>query len=682
MASEAAAAAANATAKATAKVDEAESIAHADDPDVCIVAGPSSMNADVEPSSEPAAHTITAEELALAMNADTPSASVSGSDDCEWEDAIELSPEGADAAAAGQKQAAQAARTDMWTRAYGYKFGRKLGEWSDGREEATVAPVDMNPVDVAALEAVVLATEHGEGGDSVQEARKLQRAILQSLEEQEQPVAAQNALAEQELPSQKDPGVKCSAAKRVRFESDQADELRLQRDVEKERSEQEPAVDADVAVVEKPGVQPAACAVAVCSSDEEAVHASSLEPVGEAANREAVGTFIEKAGTSQVLQLAAAPETDASRSMMPARDEAANAAGGAMHGGSGRDSVTVPEGSAPGAEQSLGPSDGTRKGVGPRIKLPSMKGAQQRYQLPVRTTQAGAAAGERDTRPPEQSAIFDVAMAGDQDERQTGVADGVEDWGFDWEEEDAELAEAVIADKAAAESSEGSPHQRRRMQNPEPSLALTLVSSHPDSQRPSQTAGRSDEVDAAISIPSAGAKEAGEEGRKGQDGAVEGAAGRGTQLVSKNGRVAEDVGATAATAAHEQQPGRAADMAFAHAAAVEQEQADEEVMQEEEEDDVVVYLMESDSAPGRAPAGVGAQAAATGEEGVAQATTSQVEGSGQDAHMHEPPSGNHADHGDDDVGALQLSVLKYALLFSSKSYPRLLVDRNYCFSVW
>ena len=480
MASEAAIAASDAAAaKATMAAMKAvgpDCVGSPRDLDGSMHAAQSSVDATAQRSAEPAAHTITAEELALAMNAGTPSVSSSGSGsgDCEWEDAVELSPGAAIATVAGSMQP-PATRRDMWTRTHGYKFGRKLAEWSDGREEASEGLSARDPVDVAAIEAVVAATEHGEAGDSVQEARKLQTVILQSLEEQDQPVAGSNSFPEQEALVQKDPGAKC-----VRFDLDRVDELRSDRAVTEDRSEQErvDTVD-DVVAIEAADVQPTNRAQAVCSS------------------------VLAAAGNSRLLNRAILSGSDTVCGMLPATDGAAKAdfAGGADQGGCAGGPVAGSEGCSKGVGATSAVPDRARVELGSSIALPSLKDAQQRRQRSdCSSMKAIAGAGEQhDPKPSEQGAAVDVTMVDCQDREQAGVADAVGRGEFEWVDDQAaqdgeaghDEQEAIVADTVAM-TAEESPHKQQSMQNTEPSSAISVVCSLPASEPQRQTAGHSE----------------------------------------------------------------------------------------------------------------------------------------------------------------------------------------------
>lgn len=93
---------------------------------------------------------ITAVELAMAMHEGTPGGSNDEGEDFEWEDAVELSPEVATAAGGSR---AQPERQDVWTRTHGYKFGRKLGDWSASQDPGAGGQwsEDVDPLDEAAM---------------------------------------------------------------------------------------------------------------------------------------------------------------------------------------------------------------------------------------------------------------------------------------------------------------------------------------------------------------------------------------------------------------------------------------------------------------------------------------------------------------------------------------------------
>eukprot|EP00892_Ulva_mutabilis_P010526 jgi/Ulvmu1/7846/UM004_0076.1 len=159
--------------------------------------------APVLPAAEDVAE-VTAEELAAALGGDgdglllDSTGAVDGEEEEEfdWEDARGYEEDAAAAAAGGADgdgPTGQPQRRDMWTRTHGYKFGRKLGDWS-GADGGGGGPADVSPA-VDPLEATVLeaaaAAAAADGADdaapqqSVHEQRRLQHGILNSLRVQE-----------------------------------------------------------------------------------------------------------------------------------------------------------------------------------------------------------------------------------------------------------------------------------------------------------------------------------------------------------------------------------------------------------------------------------------------------------------------------------------------------------------
>ena len=135
---------------------------------------------------------VTAEEVAAVLGdvgdlgggADTED----GEDDgIEWEDA-DVATEADEDPVAGAAEAAgpaQQQRRDVWSRTHGYKFGRKLGDWSEGGDDAapaTDASPAVDPVEAAALGAAAdVLAEDAVAEGTVQEQRSLQHGILNSL---------------------------------------------------------------------------------------------------------------------------------------------------------------------------------------------------------------------------------------------------------------------------------------------------------------------------------------------------------------------------------------------------------------------------------------------------------------------------------------------------------------------
>lgn len=140
---------------------------------------------------------VTTEELAAALLGD--GADLGGGadtedredDGIEWEDAdvVTEADAGQDIGVAEAAGPAQPQRRDVWSRTHGYKFGRKLGDWSGGGEDvdvdlapaADVSPA-VDPVEAAVLGAAasVLGEDRAAEG-TAQEQRSLQHGILNSL---------------------------------------------------------------------------------------------------------------------------------------------------------------------------------------------------------------------------------------------------------------------------------------------------------------------------------------------------------------------------------------------------------------------------------------------------------------------------------------------------------------------
>lgn len=144
---------------------------------------------------EPADSRITSEELAAALlgGAGGLGGSTDGEegedDGFEWEDAgLVLDYDGSTNPGASKSQEpAQPQRRNLWSRTHGYKFGRKLGDWSGGggSRGGDGAATEVSPA-IDPLEAAVLgaAAEEGDGvpAETLQEQRTLQHGILNSLE--------------------------------------------------------------------------------------------------------------------------------------------------------------------------------------------------------------------------------------------------------------------------------------------------------------------------------------------------------------------------------------------------------------------------------------------------------------------------------------------------------------------
>ena len=663
MASEAATAAADAAAakavKAALQAAAPDCVGSPRDPGGSMHAAQPSADATTQPSSEPAAHIITAEELALAMDADTPSTSGSGGDDCEWEDALELSPEGTVAAASGERHAAQPSRRDMWTRTHGYKFGRKLGEWADDREEAP-AVLTSDAVDAAALDAVAAAAEQGQAGDSVQEARKLQRVILQSLEEQGQPAAGRESATEREALVQPAPRVK-----RVRFQIDEPDGPISSRTVVEATAEQQPVDGSDVVeLVDTADVQPTTCAAAEHNSDAEDVNRYAATPVDRSVNTRRVG--------------AAGALVD----------------GGSEERGCGREAAVGPEECFKGV--GTAPVTPDRARVEPRstIRLPSLKGPQRQGQVSGCSSAQGTAGAEEQpgVKLSREVATAEIEMVDGQDEKQAGGADAAAegDLQCDWEEDDAaqveeaerfeeeEIAaeEQMVTDAVAAESAEESPSKRQCMQDCEGSSATPLAWSAPAAKALQPTAGHSAALDVGASDGHTSATEAATEGRSGRGDVVGreavGGTGKGSHMVSGSDRVA---GSTE-NAADRKELAYDSSMESAHAAALEQEQAEEDILHDEE-DEVVVRVMHSDSEPGTTAARRSAEDAETSdvhgeEQGVARTTTSHVEGAAVVATLDGPElgatSGDSSGRLNDGVGALRSRLCTFRVCCVERAY--------------
>lgn len=138
----------------------------------------------VELPTLPESSHVTAEDLAAALLGDgtDTEAAEEEEDEFEWEDAgVPVNYDSSAAPGATEASgSAQPQRRDMWSRTHGYKFGRKLGDWSGPAPAAEVSPA-QDPLEAAALSAAAEAAEGAAVGGSLQEQRQLQHGILNSL---------------------------------------------------------------------------------------------------------------------------------------------------------------------------------------------------------------------------------------------------------------------------------------------------------------------------------------------------------------------------------------------------------------------------------------------------------------------------------------------------------------------
>lgn len=604
-----------------------------DDPD------PSAPSAEVQPITDTAAADITAEELALAMQAETPSAS--GSDDCEWEDVLEISPDTA-LRAMTDKSVPQATRRDVWTRTHGYKFGRKLADWSD----TTEAPAAVNAADAAAMETVVATAEEGDASHSVQEARKLQLAILQSFDGRAHPEAEKRP--PDSAPEQKEVPVENSQGrKRVRFAMGEAEEHNLQGNRKHAEHDQvtainDPEVDR-VNTENTDNVEPDGVSIST-----EPVRNDSL-PHPE---QEATSAQPSIAVQDSAAMAADIPSSEPTHQRLECTRGSSEEAVGAVEAG-----VTDARGIEPNKD---------RQTTGPCIKLPSWK-AMKLSQLPsvAKQIKSAASAGDNEVRIVKQAVIS--VEPGQSERHQAGAGVDVRD--LEWEEADeagpaASSAPHTLTPEVSEEPAQKRQAVLRQPQQNQEQVARAVPALQSGSDRPVPLPVRGDRSSApaqhdtlhGVDVDSSAQNSQPSEPEGGQsiihktadDGQVGSLAPEPTLVGIPSSMGTESL---AENAAHQQEPDGSVDIDVAHAAAMELEQAEEELVQVE--DDAVVHLTETPQPAGGAEDAVaaGGGAAVSVAENMPQASTDNGKGSLRQADVQEPPASQaEEDHINNAVG--------------------------------